>query len=415
MRRWWPLTFRGTGALILAVGSIVLANELAIGELIYIGILLLAVLATAVASLYLVPRTDQVTRALTPDIASVGHDVRVTARVSVRTALPTPPGSWQDALPKALGGHAQGPFPALGSGLRGGGRLVELRYDVTGLARGIHPLGPLRVTSTDPFGLARRTYVLGETTAVTVAPAVVDLAPLTDFAGETGGTLQTTMNRLGQGADNLIPRSYLPGDSMRRIHWRASAHQGDLMVRQEEQESTPEATVVLDRCVLRWSIDALHAPGNDPGFEIAVSAAASALTRLARDGYAVDLIDASGAELAERIHAGDVSEVESVVQHLATLTARRDDHLAHLARQFAGILTGPVVLVVGRLDPADADAIAPVAHHSTMPVLFVVAPVGDAVERARSHGWRVAVVDPDADLAAAWSAVVSRGVSNVVR
>ena len=56
---------------------------------------------------------------------------------------------------------------------------------------------------------------------------------------------------------------------MRRIHWRATAHRDELMVRQEEQESTPEATVVLDRGVLRWSPEALRAPGADAGFEAA--------------------------------------------------------------------------------------------------------------------------------------------------
>ena len=95
---------------------------------------------------------------------------------------------------------------------------------------------------------------------MTVAPAIVDLPPLTDFAGEAGGTLHTTTNQLGQGADNLVARPYVPGDSMRRIHWRATAHRDELMVRQEEQESTPEASVVLDRGVLRWSPEAMQAP-----------------------------------------------------------------------------------------------------------------------------------------------------------
>ena len=100
---------------------------------------------------------------------------------------------------------------------------------------------------------------------MTVAPAVIDLPPLTNFAGEAGGTLHTTTNQLGQGADNLVARPYVPGDSMRRIHWRATAHRDELMVRQEEQESTPEASVVIDRGALRWSPEAMYAPGADPG------------------------------------------------------------------------------------------------------------------------------------------------------
>ena len=415
MRRLWPLTARGTGALALAVACFVLANEVGIAELMYFGILLLAVLAASIASLYLTRRSDNATRALTPDVATVGREALVTVRVGVRTALPTAPGTWRDTVPKGLTAAAHGVFPALGSGLRGAERVVQLSYSVTGARRGIHPLGPLQVTSTDPFGLARRTTVFGERTPVTVAPAVIDLPALSNFAGEAGGTLHTTNNQLGQGADNLIARPYVPGDSMRRIHWRATAHRDELMVRQEEQESTPEATVVLDRGVLRYSPEAMQAPGADAGFEAAVSACVSVVSRLVHDGYAVEVIDSDGSLLAERIDGGDMTEVEGMVNQFATLTARRDDHLGKLVRLFAGVMTGPVVLIVGRFDPVDAETIAPVAHHSTLAMLLAVAPVADSLERASELGWHAAAVDPDGDLAAAWSGAAERGISHALR
>lgn len=414
MRRLWPLTVRGTGALILAVGCFVTANEFGIAELMYFGILLVAVIVAAVASLYLSRRSDVVTRSLTPDVAAVGRESSVRVTVGVRTALPTPPGVWHDTLPKGLQGKAEGVFPALGSGLRRAERVVQLDYAVTGARRGVHTIGPLAVRSTDPFGLARRQSLFGERTPVTVAPALIDLPPLTDFAGETGGTLHTTTNQLGQGADNLVARPYSPGDSMRRIHWRATAHRDELMVRQEEQESTPEASVVLDRGALRWSTEAMHEPGADPGFEAAVSACVSAVARLVHDGYAVEVLDSDGTVLAERIDGGDMADVEMLLTHFATLTARRDDSLARLTRLFTGVMTGPVIVIVGRFDASDAGAIAPVVHHSTLPMLFAVSPVGDALDRAADHGWRVGIIDPDGDLAVAWGHAVGRGVSHVI-
>lgn len=414
MRRLWPLTVRGTGALILAITCFVMANEFGVTELMYFGILLVAVIVASVASLYLSRRSDVVTRSLAPDVATVGRESVVSVTVGVRTALPTPPGEWSDVLPKGLRGKPHGVFPALGSGLRRSDRVVDLSYVVTGVRRGVHRIGPLSVRSTDPFGLARRQTVFGERTPVTVAPALTDLPPLTDFAGETGGTLHTTTNQLGQGADNLVARPYSPGDSMRRIHWRATAHRDELMVRQEEQESTPEASVVIDRGVLRWSTDAMQAPGTDPGFEAAVSACVSAVARLVHDGYAVEVLDSDGTILAERIDGGDMVEVEAMLAHFATLTARRDDALARLSRLFAGVMTGPVIVIVGRFDASDAEVIAPVVHHSTLPMLFAVSPVGDALDRAADAGWRVGAIDPDGDLAAAWGNAVGRGVSHVV-
>jgi uncharacterized protein (DUF58 family) len=418
MRRLWPLTVRGTGALILAIACFVVAGEVGVVELQYFGILLLAVLGASLASLYLTRRSDTVVRSLHPEVSAVGRETVVGARVGVRTAVPTPPGTWTDTLPKGISGRAEGVFPALGSGLRGGARggsrWVDLSYTFTATRRGVHSLGPLYVRSTDPFGLARRATVFGDRTPVTVAPAVIDLPPLADFAGEAGGTLHTTTNQLGQGADNLVARPYVPGDSMRRIHWRSTAHRGELMVRQEEQESTPEASVVLDRGVLRWSADAMSSPGADPGFETAVSACVSAVARLVHDGYAVEVLDSDGTLLVERIDGGDMAEVESMLTHFATLTARRDDHLGRLPRLFAGVMTGPVVLIVGRLDPVDAQIIAPVAHHSSLPMLFAVAPVGDALDRAIDAGWRACALEPDGDLAVAWGAAVGRGVSHVI-
>jgi uncharacterized protein (DUF58 family) len=411
MRRIWPLTLRGTGALVLALACFVAANELGVVELVYFGVLLLAVLAAAFASLYFIRRTETVTRMLTPDVPAVGGDATVTVRVDMRTALPTAPGSWRDTLPKGVAGAAKGSFPAIGSGLRGGDRAVEVNYSLEAVRRGIHWIGPLQVTSTDPFGIARRSGLLGERTRVVVAPAIVDLPSLAEYAGDTGGTLHTTTSQLGQGADNLIARPYASGDSMRRIHWRASAHRDELMVRQEEQESTPEATVVFDLGTARWSPASAEAPGRDARFEAGLSACVSAVARLVHDGYTVLLLDAEGMPLWDPIEGGDAASVEAMNTQFATLTARRGDALAHVADLFSGGQTGPVVLIVGRLEAADAAALAAIPHHSALPVLMAVSPTAGAVEAAAASGWHAVGLGPDVDLAAAWASTGERGLS----
>lgn len=414
MRRLWPLTLRGTGALILAIACFILANELGLIELVYFGMLLCAVLVAGIASLYLTRHTESISRSLSPDVPVVGSEAVVTVRVAVRTAVPSAQGRWRDTVPRGLLGHAEGSFPSLGSGLRGGERTVELQYTVTGARRGIHSLGPLSITSSDPFGIARRRNLLGERTRVTVAPAIIDLPPLSQYTGDTGGTLHATANQLGQGADNLIARPYEPGDSMRRIHWRATAHRDALMVRQEEQESAPEAVVVLDRGVLRWSAEAMQAPGADAEFEAGVSACVSVVARLVRDGYTVEVMDSDGTALAEPIEGGDIGEVEALTVQFATLTARRDDHLTRLPLLFASTMTGPVVVITGRFDPRDADALAPMVHHSALPVLLAASASGDALDRAADDGWRTAAITADGDIAAAWAMAVDRGVSHVL-
>jgi len=405
----WPLTLRGTGAAVLGVLCFLLAHEFKITELLYVSVLLLAVVGVSIAALYLARRGEDVTRVFVPDVAAVGEEISVRARVQIRSPLPVAQGTWRDVLGDGLEGDASGRFPATASGLSAAGSAIRIEYRVTARRRGVRTVGPLTVASTDPFGFARRHCTIGDPASVTVAPQVVELGPLTDLPGEAGGSMHSTTNQLGQGADNLIPRHYVSGDSMRRIHWRASAHRDELMVRQEEQETTPEAVVVLDRGLQRWTPEAMQAPGEDPGFETAITACVSVVARLVHEGYRVTVIDVDGTEIVEPVDGGDNAGIDRMLTAFATVTAQRITQPEQLVRLFMGVQTGPLVIVTGRLDDGDVDELAPLPHHSAMPVLLTIAPQHDTLLRAESTGWRVASVPPDSDLAAAWLSVADRG------
>lgn len=412
--RFWPLTLRGTGALVLATVCFVVAQEVGLPELLYFAVLLTAAVVAALAAAWLTRRIDAVTRSLSPDVVTVGKESTVTVRVSIRTALPASPGAWEDTVPTGLEGRARGVFPAPDSAGRGEERLVELSYRVTGRVRGVYSLGPLRVSATDPFGLARRSIRVGSRTSVTVAPRVVELTALPTSTGESGGMLQTATTQLGQGADNLVARPHAPGDSMRRIHWRATAHRDTLMVRQEEQEASPTATVVLDRGAGHWDTAALAAPGADPGFETAVSLAISAAARLVRDGYTVTVIDADGTPLADPIPGGEVHEIDALATDFTTLVARPGDDPSRIGALFGGAQTGPVVIVTGRVEPHDAEVLGALAHRSTFAVLLASAAAEGVVALLRDRGWHAAVAAEGSDPADAWD-VALEGRGDVAR
>lgn len=415
MRRWWPFTVRGTGAVLLAVASFVIAQRAGIPELLYFASLLAALLAASGIALLLTRGAGSVTRTITPEVPEVGARASVLVRAGLQSALPTGPGRWRDALPSGLSGRAEGASPGLSSTLAGAGGTIEVRYEVVGTSRGIHSLGPFEVTTTDPFGLVRRRLALGRPTPVTVGPAVVDLAPLPTASGEAGGSRQTTTMQLGQGADNLVARPYAPGDSMRRIHWRATAHRDTLMVRQEEQESSPAATVVFDRALSRWSPLAAHAPGADAAFETAVSACVSVIARLVHEGYTVDVVDSDGALLTDPVEGGDDVDARRTAAGFASLRARPDDSSHRIVPASAGALLGPVVVVTGRLGADDRASLGTVARHSAMPVLIVVADEGtDAdLDGLRAGGWRAALVRSGGEVAAAWDDAMEQGYSRV--
>lgn len=410
MRRGWPLTLRGTGALVLAIASFILAGELGIVELMYIGCLLVALLVAGFVVLHVGRRVGQAERTLRPDIVPVGSSTRVRARVTMRSVSPFGTIRWSDGLPDALEGEARGDASGFATRSAGIDQPLDLTYTASAVRRGVWNIGPLTLRTTDPFGLVRRTHTPAGDTRIVAVPATIPLPHVAISAGEAGGALHASTDQLGQGADNLIARPYAPGDSMRRIHWRATAHRDTLMVRQEEQESTPAATVLLDLGAPRWDASARHDTGVDPAFEAALSTCVSIVLRFARDGYQVVVSDTDGTPLCEPLPGIDAPEdVEQMLLRFASLVTRRDDTLPGLAQRYAGAEAGPLVLITGILRLQDADVLAPLAHHSSLPMLLAATPSADALERATQAGWRTAAIGPDVDLPDVWSDVADRG------
>lgn len=405
LRRAWPLTPRGVGAVVIGLAAVVCAHSFGVPELVYVGVLLIASVALGWMSLWFVHRYGDVSRSFSPDVTAVGSESTVTVHATARGGLSGAIARWTDALPDGVEGDASGILTGAAALDR-----VRLTYRIRGTRRGIRDVGPFAIVVTDPFGFTRRSVRVGAVEPITVAPATVMLPPLAEYPGEAGGSLHTATHQLGEGADNLIPRTYAPGDSMRRINWRASAHHDELMVRQEEQESTPEATVVLDRAAARWA-PAASLPGEDPTFEAAVTAAVSAVARLTREGYDVTVIDADGHPLGAPVPAGDTLAVEQLALDLATLVTGSDDRLAGLPRLFAGTVAGPVVVVSARVTTADADALAPLVAHSALPVLLAADSSDEAIARASGAGWRAAVLSAEGDLTETWRAATERGTA----
>lgn len=375
-RRRRPLTARGAGALVLGVLFAIAANIVSAPILVYVAVLLFVLAAFAVLVVYVPRRSGTVTRQISTDLLTVGEESRVTVRFALRS-LRVPHGRWRDVLPDAVTGSASGEYPP-DAGV--------LRYPIAGVRRGIWPVGPLILRTVDPFGLAQREQAFGETRTVTVVPEVIPLAPLAAHWGAAGGTAHTSSSRLGQGSDNLSPRHYVSGDSMRRIHWRATAHRGELMVRQEEEESSPDAIVVIDRAAGRW---ARADRGVDPAFEAAVSACASIALHLASEGYSVDVVDSAGSVIGTlRGHEDDRDELLVALAMLAPRGDSRD-----LATIVGGTPPGPLVVISGRIDAADQA----VLHHggAAVPILLATDPAPDAVAAASAAGWTSAVLTDD--------------------
>ena len=185
-----------------------------------------------------------------------------------------------------------------------------------------------------------------------------------------------------------------------------------LMVRQEEQESSPAATVVLDRAVGRYSPAATHPPGADAAFETAVSLCVSVVARLVREGYTVDVVDSDGTLLADPVEGGEDGEARALAASFADLRARADTPEHRLIPAAVVAMTGPVVIVTGILQTDDRAMLGAVAQHSALPVLLSV---GASVDTSSlwAAGWHAATIEARGDVAAAWELAMERGIARV--
>lgn len=187
-----------------------------------------------------------------------------------------------------------------------------------------------------------------------VTPQVVPLSPI----GSTGGggsAGEARPHRIGVvGQDDALVREYRQGDEVRRIHWRSTAHRGQLMVRREEQAWDPTACVILDSRVGAHAGHGLHS-----SFEWAVSATASVALHFLDEGYTVEVFEADGP-----LHVGlglgqhSVAAAEVVLNRLTDLTPKITSTLHYAVESAAEDRPGQlVVAVLGRLTGEDANAL----------------------------------------------------------
>ena len=112
--------------------------------------------------------------------------------------------------------------------------------------RGRFRLGPITLTSGDPFGLFRMKYHLPHTSNVVVYPNTVPLRsfPLPIGMLPGGDALRRRTHYVTTNAAGV--RDYEPGDPFNRIHWKSTARRDRLIVKEFELDPLADVWVLLD-------------------------------------------------------------------------------------------------------------------------------------------------------------------------
>ncbi|MPQ97713.1 DUF58 domain-containing protein [Modestobacter sp. I12A-02628] len=319
------------------------------------------------------------------------------------------------------------------------GATAALRYRVHGSRRGRYALGPLRLRLVDPFGLVLRTTAGADTAPLVVVPRVRPLSPAGLDGGAGGGGAGLRRSFAVQGEDDVSTREYRHGDDLRKVHWRATARTGELMVRLEERPWRSHATLFVDtrRSAHLLGGGQVVGPPGDPApppdsLEWLVEAAASIGSHLAQRGATVRVVTDTG-ELTPTASRGGFDAGE-LLDRLATLgptrTGELDLGIEALRRAGAD---GPVVCLLGLVGVEDAEALVRARSGPSRDVAVLVDVVSwadaggsrgrrplaaaaraelerqrtGAVDLLRSAGWRVATAGADESVEQVWDRVTS--------
>ncbi len=260
------------------------------------------------------------------------------------------------------------------------------------VARGHYRVDPLLIRTGDPLGLFEAAATVGAATAVTVYPRVEPLPdwrlPPSSLEGSRSSPERTLQ------ATPLVTsiRPYLPGDAYNRIHWKSTARQSELQVKEFDLEQTADLWLFLD---LQAKVQTGR--GDESTLEAGVRTAAALASHALVDNRAVG-ITVSGhrtsvvpADRGARQHlkimsllaavAADGTEpfVETLVQGLPRL--RRGMTAIVITPSLERDWVRPLASLRGRGIRAAAclvDAAAYAAYHATGPQVVV----GDADGKA---------------------------------
>ncbi len=236
--------------------------------------------------------------------------------------------------------------------------------------RGLYAIGPLTVTTGDPFGLFRHRRTFGHAANVLVYPRATDLpsfsVPAASLPGE--GRFRRRTHYVTPNASGVRPYEF--GDSFNRIHWPSSARTGELMVKIFELDPASDIWVILD----------LHEPvqageGDESTEEYGVRIAASVARYFLTANRSVGFLSFGRRFDAIEADRG-IQQYTRILESLAMARGRGDvplgDLLANEARRFGRHTT--VVVITPSTDEAWVAGLGALQHRGVKVAAILLEP-----------------------------------------
>lgn len=224
-------------------------------------------------------------------------------------------------------------------------RLVEINFHGRcEHRRGMYVLGPVHLQAYDTLGFFPRELVLDLFTELLVYPQAVDLSQAV-LLGE--GTLPHVglemTRRPGLSEEFLGVREYRNGDPPRIVHWKSSAHNGRLIVKEFQEEITTQVGFFLD--LGRMGLVGI---GDQTSVEYGIKCCASLAKRAMELGHQMQFFGIG--EKVDHIPPGSgVAHLLTILDRLAFAKPQGDSGFAAVVGDFSRMLRrgSTAVLIVG--------------------------------------------------------------------
>jgi uncharacterized protein (DUF58 family) len=123
---------------------------------------------------------------------------------------------------------------------------IDITYELDCRRRGYYRIGPLELTGGDLFGFAEARTQKGAADHLTVYPEILPLTDLGLPSRSPFGTIKSRQRIFEDPARSTGVRDYHSGDSLRHIHWKASARQEGLLVKKYEPAISLHTAIFLN-------------------------------------------------------------------------------------------------------------------------------------------------------------------------
>ena len=377
----------GKGWLLLSIALVVFAALLRQGSLLLVAVLLLILYGVAQIWAKYALRRLEYTRHLSTTHAFFGDEVTFEFSLANRKILPLPWVQIQeefdqelqlpDSVPTSTSHHPGRVF------LRnlmpvGWYHRVKRVYPVKCTKRGYFSFGPTRVQSGDYFRFRVQEMEVGDPLGLVVYPRIVPLDRLGIPSRDPFGDIRVRRHLFEDPVRISSIREFVPGDPLKRIHWKATARTGQLQTKVFEHTTSTDMAIFFDVRTVKHPFWGEFSQLLETGCIACASIANYAIDKGYRVGLFVNHPYPDSANLIRILPSSHPDQLGRLLEGLAMVKPTESIAIDRLVRQEGGGLpfVSTIVAVTAVPTPALVSALE-TFHRAGRPVALIVIGNGD--------------------------------------